>query len=175
MIRALGKQNWNQVASVFLINLVLLLLPQAAHASHFWTAVGSSGVVDESALGIYADTGFALTYANTGSLANITARYNVTETFVLAGTGENPGWSTLEMRSNAPTFSTVSVVLTRVNPLDGSTSNICSVTNDGLGVARRHCSLRESFDFSSFVYYITATLSRTNTSAVPTLGTLRIF
>src|SRR5437762_9397799 len=66
-----------------------------------WTAVGSTGAVDEDSRNIYAfgssDIGFRAGAA--GSV--ITARYNVTNTFDNNANPNRPGWRTLEWWSAA--------------------------------------------------------------------------
>jgi hypothetical protein len=72
--------------------LFLAALPLAAQTGT-WTAVGSTGVVDESAAAIYAFGITNLTYL-ANSTTPIVARYNVTNTW---GASDTPPWKTLKM------------------------------------------------------------------------------
>src|SRR3954454_18436552 len=71
-----------------------LALPAAAQINPVWTAVASTGAIDESSAAIYAVNGATLGYlTGSPSLAKVVARYNVTN---LDGTN-NPLWSNLQL------------------------------------------------------------------------------
>src|ERR1700694_3947016 len=79
-----------------------------------WTAVGSTGAVDEASLNIYAfgsaDIGFKPN--STGSV--VLARYNVTNTFDNNANPNRPGWRTLEMGSTTPNSTIIEASLFQI-------------------------------------------------------------
>ena len=151
---------------------VLLAAPLMLHADH-WTAVGSTGTVDEAALGFFCMNGTQLGYrAGSASVSPIVARYNVTNT---SGQEIAP-WNVLELGyfDNAAAGQ-VTAQFFQVDPCTGARTLICSVTS--LNAAAPNC-VRCTFgvgiDFSQFLYYVEVTVSRTNAAALPTANTLRI-
>jgi hypothetical protein len=149
-------------------------LPLAAAPSGTWTAVASTGVVDESATGIYAFGSTNLGYSSAGSLATIVARYNVTNTFSVSDT---PPWTLLELGyfDNSP-LSSVNASLFQVDPCTGTQTLICSVT--GADSASSTCNFCQfaptTFNFAAKLYYVQVKLSRTSTAVSPQAFTLRI-
>jgi hypothetical protein len=150
-----------------------------------WTAVGSTGVVDESALGIFAfgttDVGYSSASASTASLF---VRYNVTNTFDNNVNPNMPGWQTLELGSLAPPGSEVRATFYRVKPCDGSRVRLCTVSNaGGGGPFCKTCEFSTTFgpvDFSQFLYYVEVQMLRTATAAGgpladPKAYTLRVY
>ncbi|HEX8472395.1 MAG TPA: hypothetical protein VF666_00020 [Pyrinomonadaceae bacterium] len=142
-----------------------------------WTAVGSTGVVDEAAENIYAFGTTNLTYLG-GSTAPIVARYNVTNTFDNGANPNIPGWTILEAGSTSPAGTTVTARLFRVTPCTGVQGLICTATNaGGGGPGCKFCQFPpNTIDFSQGLYYVEVTLTRTSTTtAPPSLWTLRIY
>jgi len=158
-----------------LLALLATALPAAAAPTGSWTAVGSTGVVDESAVGIYSFGSTNLTYlAGSPSLAPIVARYNVTNTWELSDT---PPWTTLEMGyfdSNAMT--SVKADFIQVNPCTGAQVVLCSVTStDSTASVCSRCVFTATANFGTFLYYVQVTLSRTSAAvAAPQLLTLKL-
>jgi hypothetical protein len=169
-----------------------------------WTAVASSGTVDESAfvgglpifafgpplfpLGLYPPnvTGVGYNPAST-SVAPIILRYNVTNTYETGPLGPNrPAWQFLELGSTAPQGSTVTATLFRVRPCTGEQAMICSVTNTDQplppppnppGICKRCQFPVGSVNFAEALYHVEVVLTRTGTgaAAAPAAHTLRIF
>jgi hypothetical protein len=150
-----------------------------------WTAVGSTGVVDEAALGIFAfgttDVGYSTASASTASFF---VRYNVTNTFDNNLNPNMPGWKILELGSLAPPGSEVRATFYRVNPCDGSRVRLCTVNNaGGGGPLCKICEFTTSFgpiDFSEYLYYVEVQMLRTATAvggplANPKAYTLRVY
>jgi hypothetical protein len=153
--------------------LFLAALPLAAQTGT-WTAVGSTGVVDESAAAIYAFGTTNLTFLPT-SPGTIVARYNVTNTW---GVSDTPPWKTLEMGygdNNAAV--SVRADLFQVNPCTGAQTLLCSVVSvDVSAPSCVKCAFNPIVNFATNLYYVQVTLSRTaSTAPAPSLFTLRIF
>lgn len=155
--------------------LFLAALPLAAQTGT-WTAVGSTGVMDESAFGLYAFGTTDLTYSpTTGSTAPIIARYNVTNTW---GVSDTPPWGWLEMGYFDPNNAlSVRADLFRVNRCTGAQTPICTVISvDNPSRVCGRCQITTPLNFATNLYYVQVTLTRLTPGAgTPSLFTLRIF
>jgi hypothetical protein len=161
---------------------LFLALSQIAFAAHDWTAVASTGAIDNSSLGFFAFAGPTLTYlAGSNSAAPVIARYNVTNTYDEGAIPDMPGRTTLELGYSAIGLppGAVSATLFQVDPCTGNqvaictvnslpnATNICGTCNFGAGV----------FNFANHLYYIQVTLTRPlpPPNLFPTAKTLRLF
>ena len=142
-----------------------------------WTAVGSTGVVDESSLSTFAFGTTEIGFKAGATSTKIVARYNVTNTFDNNANPNRPGWTTLEMGSNAPINTIVQARLFEVKVCDQSQTLICTATNRSSDHPCAKCVLNNwAMDFSNHLYYVEVTLDRTSASnAPPSMYTLRIF
>lgn len=154
---------------------ILLALPPVAHAEH-WTAVASTGTVDESAESYYAFGANPTSLGYLGGSAAVTpvvARYNVTNT---SGQEIAP-WNLLELgyleNSNA---AQVTAQFFQVDPCTGQRTLICTAVSVNSATPNCvRCTFGVGIDFSQFLYYVEVTVSRTNAAVSPTATTLRIF
>src|SRR2546423_8940370 len=64
-----------------------------------WTALGSTGAVDEASLSVFAFGTSEVGFKPGGTGGVVVARYNVTNTFDNNPSPNKPGWRTLEMGS----------------------------------------------------------------------------
>lgn len=157
------------------VAVFLAALPVAAQ-SGAWSAVGSSGDIDETALGIFAVNGASLQHvgAVTGT---VFARYNVTNTFG-GGLTDAPPWNTLEMTyfDNSPQ-SAIAAVLLRVNRCTGAQTVLCNVSSvDAAANTCRVCTFPVgSINFATSLYYVEVRMSRSAAAATPRVIGLRIF
>jgi len=155
--------------------IALAGLPLAAQTGT-WTAVASTGVVDESAAGIYAFGSTNLGYNAGGSVAPIVARYDVTNTFG-GGLTDAPPWTRLELGYfDSSTLSQVRADLFRVDRCTGTQVLLCTVTSvDATAPTCGVCGITAGFNFANFLYYVQVTVSRTSANVSPQAFTLRIF
>lgn len=163
------------IATVLLSLLSLPALAQAPTSPLVWTAVASTGTIDESALSIFSFGTTNLGYlGGSASVAPIVARYNVTN---LAGGGLNPLWNTLELGYLDTTAAgQVTATLFRVNPCNGTRIALCTVTSvDVATAACRTCLFTAGVNFQAFLYYVEVTLTRSTPGVSPQANTLRIF
>lgn len=170
----MNRKNLVPVTLASLVLAVLLGALPAAAATGIWSAVGSTGVVDESAVGIYSFGSTNLTYLPaSASLAPIVARYNVTKTW---GASDTPPWSVLEMGYfDSSPLSAVQVDLIQVNPCTGSQVVLCSMTSlDATAATCNRCVFTAPINFATNLYYVQVTLSRTSNAVSPQLLTLNI-
>lgn len=141
-----------------------------------WTAVGSTGVIDEASANFYAfgsaDIGFRP--GSPGTL--ITARYNVTNTFDNNSDPNFPGWTTLEMGSNAPINTMIEARLFRIKTCDTTPQLLCIARNRSNDFPCARCTIPTPIDFTSNLYYVEVVLDRTAaTTSFPRMFTLRLF
>jgi hypothetical protein len=141
-----------------------------------WTAVGSTGVIDEASTNFYAfgsaDIGFR---ANTAGTI-VTARYNVTNTFDNNPDPNFPGWTTLEMGSNAPINTIIEARLFQIKTCDTQPQLICIARNRSNDFPCARCTIPQPIDFTASLYYVEVVLDRTNAStSFPRMFTLRLF
>lgn len=141
-----------------------------------WTAVGSTGVIDEASANFHAfgsaDIGFRP--GSTGTL--ITARYNVTNTFDNNADPNFPGWTTLEMGSNAPVNTIIEARLFRIKTCDTTPQLLCIARNRSNDFPCARCTIPFPIDFTSNLYYVEVVLDRTAaTTSLPRMFTLRLF
>ncbi|HEY3026030.1 MAG TPA: hypothetical protein VGJ55_07770 [Pyrinomonadaceae bacterium] len=141
-----------------------------------WTAVGSTGTVDEASLNIYA---FGMTEIGfkpgvPGSV--VVARYNVTNTFDNNAAPNKPGWHTLEMGSNAPNSTIIEAKLFQVKSCTPDPVLLCATRNRSQDHPCATCNIIGTIDFTDNLYYVEVTLNRFNsTTANPRMFTLRLF
>src|ERR1700704_3866590 len=141
-----------------------------------WTAVGSTGAVDEASLKDYAfgsaDLGFKP--GATGSV--VVARYNVTNTFDNNANPNRPGWRTLEMGSTTPNSTIIEASLFQIKACDTTPVLLCTARNRSSGHPCARCDFNATIDFTDSLYYVEVTLNRFNsTTAQPRMFTLRVF
>jgi hypothetical protein len=142
-----------------------------------WTAIGSTGAVDEASLGIYAVNGAELGFKSPSSGNVVVARYNVTNTFDNNANPSMPGWGFLEMGSNAPMNCINSATLYRVKYCSRDPVPICTARNRSSDHPCAVCQFpTNTFDFSGYLYYVEVTLDRSGAPAAsPTVYTLRVY
>jgi hypothetical protein len=172
-----------------------------AGAMHPWTAVASTGTVDESAFAggapIFAFNPVAMMangaissvsyHPASPSLAPIIVRYNVTNTFdnnidplTGAPTPNMPGWNILELGSTAPPVTAVTATAFRVRPCNGVQEVLCTVTNSGQPNPTNcvRCQFPATLgpvDFGDYLYYVEVVLRRGTAGVTPQAHTLRIY
>lgn len=161
-----------------LLSLLVLPLPLAAQLNPVWTAVASTGTIDEAS---YTPVNFAFNGSGLGFLGasttpSIVARYNVTN----LGGGSNPLWSNLELGAidtSGAAGNQVTATLIQVKPCNGTQAIICSTTSvtNTAGVCTRCTFAPNTFDFTQFLYYVEVTVSRTASTVTEQALTLRIF
>ena len=141
-----------------------------------WTAVGSTGAVDEDSLNRYAfgsaDIGFKPGAA--GSV--VTVRYNVTNTFDNNANPNRPGWRTLEMGSKAANSTIIEAKLFQIKACDTTPVLLCTARNRSNDHPCATCEFNATIDFTDSLYYVEVTLNRFNSNtANPRMFTLRLF
>jgi hypothetical protein len=83
-------------AVCYAVFALLAALPVAAQTG-VWTAVGSTGSIDEASLGIYA-VGTNNLLHKAGTVGTVVSRFNVTNTYG-GGITDTPPWTTLEFEA----------------------------------------------------------------------------
>ena len=145
---------------------------------HPWTAVGSTGTVDELSLPFFAFTDTRAGYrAGNAAVTPLEFRYNVTNTFDNNANPNIPGWTTLELGATAPGNSTVDATLYRVYRCSGQRVILCQtrVAESPNGTCRTCTFAANAVDFTSFLYYVHVNVDRAVAAEAPTVNTLRIY
>ena len=141
-----------------------------------WTAVGSTGAVDEMSIPLFGTNGPNLGFRGAnGNL--IVARYNVTNTYDNNPIPTLPGWSKIELGSTTPGNSIVTARLWQVDPCTGQQIQLCQAINN-TDNAIPHCvtcTFAVPIDFALFVYYVEVDIQRPNGMTNPSVFSLRIF
>lgn len=142
-----------------------------------WTAVGSTGAVDESSLNLYAFGNADIGFRPGAPGSVITARYNVTNTFDNNANPNRPGWTILEMGSNAPVNTIIEARLFQIQSCTQQPVLICTARNRSMDSPCARCTFPAvAVDFTSNLYYVEVTLTRPAGSALmPRMFTLRLF
>lgn len=156
--------------------VALFLVPLSLSAQRgIWTAVASSGDIDETALGIFSVNGSSLQHRG-ASLTTIVSRYNVTNTFG-GGLTDLPPWSTLELGSfDSSPLGGVRAILYQVDPCSGNLVALCGVGSvDATAPTCQKCSFTQQIDFSRYLYYVEVSIFRNDGTVFPSARTLRIY
>ncbi len=157
----------------FLLGVALTVCPLAAQTGA-WTAVASTGTMDESATGLFQFNGPILSYLPASpSVAPLVARYNVTNTSGL----DKPAWTTLELGYlDLNAASGVQARLIQVTPCNGAQQVLCTVvSSDSPSATCKRCEFSTQVDFTSFLYYVEVTLTRQTPGVNPAAITLRVY
>ena len=141
-----------------------------------WTAVGSSGAVDEDSINRYAFGSAEITFKPGAAGSVVTARYNVTNTFDNNANPNQPGWHTLEMGSNTPNSTIIEAKLFQIRACDTTPVLLCTARNRSNDHPCATCTFNGPIDFSTGLYYVEVTLNRFNQpNSQPKMFTLRVF
>lgn len=142
-----------------------------------WTAVGSTGVIDEGSLNFFAFNAADLGFRAGATGTAIVARYNVTNTFDNNANPNRPGWTTLEMGSSTPINTIIEASLFRIKSCDLQPVLICTARNRSGDTPCARCTFANTaVDFTGSLYYVEVSLTRpTAQTPTPRLHTLRLF
>ncbi|AZZ89850.1 hypothetical protein EUZ85_03645 [Hahella sp. KA22] len=152
----------------------------AAWAASPWTAVGSTGVVDEAdAAEVNFSSGVAQISGAAPASSSVTLRYNVTAIADLDNGGVNKRLSA-RFRDNGSDARVV-LSLRQYNYNSGLTTTLLTLDSNTrpANAAYQTHSVSDgcwttSFDFSQNAYFIEAVLTRTSTAGSPGLAILRV-
>ena len=140
-----------------------------------WTAVGSTGVIDEDSLNFFAFTNTDLGFRAGAAGTVVVARYNVTNTFDNNANPNRPGWRRLEMGSTTPLNTIIEARLFKIKSCDQQQVLLCTARNRSGDTPCARCTISEVIDFTSNLYYVEVTLTRPNAQMPsPRLHTLRL-
>jgi len=151
-----------------------------------WTAIGASGSVDETSIPFFGFTNASAGYKPSQSVAPLEFRYNVVNVhhFVNAAGGvpsvTMPGWTQMEFGAQAPATSSAEAILYRVNRCTGQQEPICRIyhSNQPAPGACKLCATpfaNNTFNFTSYLYYVRVLLDRNTYGETPMVHTLRIY
>lgn len=159
-----------------LVVLALLLLPLSLSAqTGTWTAVASSGDIDEASLGLFAVNGAFLNHAP-GAVGDVVARYNVTNTYGGVAS-DQPPWHTLELGYLDQTAGcTVSATLYEVAPCTGISEPLCVINSvDNAAPICMICQFNQQLNFAAFLYFVEVHVTKVAAGVNCSARTLRIY
>lgn len=144
----------------------------SAASAQIWTAVGSSGAVDESALSIYEVGTSTIGYlSSSSSTSSIYVRYNVTD-----GGSSTPSWTTFEiLGNNAGVSNGITATLYAISRTSGGATLIRSIATTGNNFTTTYSTSLPSLNFNNNYYVVEAIITRISSSAHPTLEGVRLY
>jgi hypothetical protein len=166
------------LSSIFLIggSPAVASGPEPQQLKKPWTAVGSSGAVDEDSINRYAFGSAEITFKPGAAGSVVTARYNVTNTFDNGLNPNAPGWHTLEMGSTTPNSTIIEAKLFQIKACDTTPVLLCTARNRSNDHPCATCTFNQTIDFGTSLYYVEVTLNRFNQpNSQPKMFTLRLF
>ena len=141
-----------------------------------WTALGSTGAVDEASLSTFAFGTADIAFKAGAAGTIVVARYNVTNTFDNNANPNKPGWTTLEMGSHAPLNTIIEAKLFQVKACGQDPVLLCTARNRSMDNPCAKCTIQGTVDFTSQLYYVEVTMNRTSpNNPSPRMFTLRLF
>ncbi|HTG33246.1 MAG TPA: hypothetical protein VLB76_09965 [Thermoanaerobaculia bacterium] len=160
-----------RLRNFLMVGLALTLLFPFAASAVDWTAVGSTGAIDEGSLAVYATNDASLFFAS-GTTGNIISYFNVVNN---SGT-DTPPWTTLDLTSkDGSANSNVTAVLYRVPKCSGSALAVCSALSSETSTTPvcTSCSTGQ-LDFANNAYFIKVLVDRSAITASPAFYGLRL-
>ncbi len=153
--------------------IALFLAMPALAASPPWTAAGTTAVIDETSVPLYALTPPFIGFSGAAGNGVITAYFNVTDTSATAF----PSWNTLEISAlDTAGQSQVSATLFRLDKCNGSVAALCGVNSvDAAAPTCSRCTFNSPIDFTLYDYYVTVNIYRSSTALTPRLYGVRIY
>lgn len=147
-----------------------------------WTAVGSTGTVDPTQIGlaaVFGGTSLGLGPASgTAVPFTLVARFNVTNTYG-GGVADIPPWRFLQVGAiGTAGGNIVTATLYQVDPCTGQRVAICTANNTTAGSVGScvGCAFPAgTINFGTNLYYVEVMISRGVSGGAPQLTTLRIF
>ncbi|HEX3131405.1 MAG TPA: hypothetical protein VH394_28970 [Thermoanaerobaculia bacterium] len=156
-----------------LLGFVFLAIASSASAQ-VWTAVASSGAIEDNSAATYGTSNGAL-FFRSGATGNVNAIYNVTD----PKDSGSPSWTTLEFVAKTGgglgVFATAS--LYRQPRFSGTAIAICSALAPATGaLSTSTCTFSSStFDFANNYYFVRVSLGRTSTAQSQTAWGVQIY
>ena len=141
-----------------------------------WTALGSTGAVDEASLSTFAFGTADIAFKAGAAGTIVVARYNVTNTFDNNASPNKPGWTTLEMGSHAPLNTIIEAKLFQVKACSQDPVLLCTARNRSMDTPCAKCTIQGTVDFTGQLYYVEVTMNRTSpNNPSPRMFTLRLY
>ena len=158
------------------LGLAALLAVSSSAGAQVWTAVASTGAIEDASLGNYFAGGASLAFRS-GATGTVGAGYNVTNPL---DTSASPSWTTLELTGrnaggSAATFA--NATLYRV-PKGGTTaSGVCTVVAPATGAtSTTTCTFSSALiDFANYNYFVRVILGRDSTASIQAAYGLRVY
>jgi hypothetical protein len=172
-----------KAVALMTLGLVLMLAASTANAQGIrpWTSAGSTGTVDEDSQTLVSLNAFAVSHAN-GQSGSVHVRYNISATdnvsFFCPATQ-----SVVKVRfrnsDNSGTTARLTFEIHSTNIATGGNTIDFSFNSDGIGAGNAYTSATFTpaldFDFANRIYWVEATLFRSDTIQLVGLGSIQIY
>lgn len=157
------------------LGLAALLAVSSQASAQMWTAVASTGAVEDSSLATYYAASSSLAF-RAGATGTVAANYNVTNPKDVG----NPAWTTMEFTARNPGGSPATfaqAILYRApRGTSSSASSVCIAIAPVAIVSTTTCTFSSSMiDFNNYRYFVRVLLGRDSTATVVAAYEIRIF
>lgn len=159
------------------LGLAALLAVSSSAGAQVWTAVASTGAIEDASLGNYFAGAASLAFRS-GATGTVGANFNVTNP---KDTSSSPSWTTLEFTARNPGGSPATfaqAVLYRVPRGSGSVAgSLCIALAPATGaISTTTCTFSSSLvDFTNYYYFVRVLLSRDSTASTVAAYEIRVF
>jgi len=157
------------------LGLAALLAVSSNAGAQVWTAVGSTGAVEDTSLANYFAGGSSLAFRS-GATGTVAAGYNVTNPL----TSGSPAWTTLELTArnaggSPATFA--NATLYRVPRTGSSASGLCTLAAPATGAtSTTTCTFSSTLvDFANYNYFVRVILGRDSTASTQAAFGIRVY
>jgi hypothetical protein len=157
------------------LGFVALLAVSSRAGAQVWTAVASTGAIEDASQSTYYAAASSLAF-RAGATGTVGALYNVTNPM----DSGNPSWTTMEFTAKNPGGSAAiyaQAILYRVpRGTSSSASSICIASAPvSASTTTTSCTLSSAPDFSNYRYFVRVVLGRDTTAAVVAAYEIRIY
>jgi hypothetical protein len=159
------------------LGLAMLLVVSSSAGAQVWTAVASTGAIEDASLGNYFAGASALAF-RFGATGQVGANFSVTNPKDTSG---SPAWTTLEFTARNPGGSPATfaqAILYRVPRGSSSVSpSVCIALAPATGAtSTTTCTFSSSLiDFANYYYFVRVLLGRDSTASTVAAYEIRVF
>lgn len=158
------------------LGFAALLTVSSNAGAQVWTAVASTGAIEDTSTGTYFAGGSSLAF-RAGATGTVGANYNVTNPNDTSG---SPSWTTFELTArnaggSAATFA--NATLYRVPRTGSGASGVCTIVAPATGAtSTTTCTFSSSLiDFANYNYFVRVILGRDSTASTQAAFGMRVY
>src|SRR5688572_21204624 len=152
---------------LMLVAAALFLFMAVPASAQLWNSAGSTGIVDESALGLFEFAGPTLKF-KTGQVGTITARYPIHSDVT------NPGWGSMWIAYAGPGVTVKLIEVGDCAPTETVVTTFNNPNAPDANICEGHIYGPFTWNFAQRSYYIEVTLTRATTATNPRFNRIDI-